>query len=201
MRNPFYSTFLGCFIISICLGLPYFIPCSKQFLSSHSRLDGLLLGVLSSVFLLLFIEIINWYRDKRLYGFIKGKYKRISIYQTNENDARGNNDTIYSELEYYKSIDWDIHLKYHYNGIYTGTAEYYNHSSSDNKKTLVSITLNLNTANRMIGEGSYKYISKNDFGIYSFHVDNDNHNRIILTYKNTIPSGLARGYEIWEKVK
>ena len=51
----------------------------------------------------------------------------------------------------------------------------------------------------MTGVGSYKYINTDDFGKYEFQIDDQNSNRIIVYYKNTIPSGLSEGYEIWEK--
>ena len=52
----------------------------------------------------------------------------------------------------------------------------------------------------MTGSGSYKYSNLDDFGKYEIHVDDEDNNRIIVNYKNTLPSGLAQGYEIWERM-
>jgi hypothetical protein len=63
-----------------------------------------------------------------------------------------------------------------------------------------------NTAVKLIftapitGSGNYKYEGKYDFGTYNFQIDPENENRILVFYQNTIPSGLAEGYEIWERV-
>ena len=83
--------------------------------------------------------------------------------------------------------------------------EYYDHKNGDWKnnsfvKMKARITINLNPANIMTGSGSYKYSNLDDFGKYEIHVDDDNNHRIIVNYKNTLPSGLAQGYEIWERM-
>ena len=118
-------------------------------------------------------------------------------------------DSIYHEMVYYKCTDtkYAIRLNYEFHGIYSGTAEYFFHDSYSGrwqdrviKKTKAFITLNLNSANRMTGTGSYKYDSVDDYGKFEFHINEQNKKELIVYYKNTIPSGLAEGYEIWEKV-
>ena len=99
-----------------------------------------------------------------------------------------------------------IKLKYLFHGIYSGTVEYYDHKKNNSKeshieKNTAKFTFNLNLGNKMIGTGSYKYIQTDDYGKYEFQVDEDDNNRIVVSYENTIPSGLANGYEIWEKTK
>lgn len=118
------------------------------------------------------------------------------------------NDSCYHELLYYNcnQVDYLIQLDYHYHGIYTGFVEYFDHEKGnwkENKmeKIKAKVTLNLNTANKMTGSGSYKYLNCDDFGRYEFQIDEQNPNRIIVSYCNTIPSGLAEGYEVWEKYK
>jgi hypothetical protein len=161
--------------------------------------------------------------DRKKYGFLKTKYFKQLITQVNEGRERSNNiqnresqerqngikfvnDSIYHELVYYSYdiIKYLTELKYHYHGIYTGTVEYLDHEKSDWRNGVIIkikalVTLNLNLANKMTGSGSYKYLDRNDFGKFEFQIDEQNLGRIIISYINTIPSGLAEGYEIWIK--
>jgi hypothetical protein len=174
--------------------------------------------------------------DRKKYGFIEGVYYRKAIYQVNENRLRGSeiptnrddidekrrermdlletkgerysDDSIYHELIYQKCTDikYSIRLSYKFQGMYSGTAEYFLHDSYSGRwqdrsiaKTKVAITLNINLGNKMTGEGSYKYVNKDDFGKYEFQIDDENSDRIIVYYRNTLPSGLSEGFEIWEK--
>ncbi len=210
--------------------------CSHYCFEFSSRIENVLLGVFSSAILLLFIELINYVIDKKKYGFIEGVFYRKAIYQVNDNRLRGSNipadilnnddkrnkrkeiletkgerysdDSIYHELIYQKcsEIKYTIKLQYKFQGIYSGTAEYFLHDSYDGRwqdrsisKTKAAITLNINLANVKTGEGSYKYINNDDFGRYEFQIDDQNPSRIIVYYRNTLPSGLSEGYEIWEK--
>ncbi|HEV8083571.1 MAG TPA: hypothetical protein VGP55_10235 [Chitinophagaceae bacterium] len=167
---------------------------------------------------------MNLLVDKWKYGFLKPQYRRKFITQKNDEGLRSSkisnkgqieasenvkflDDSFYHELKYYnwEQIDYFIKLKYHYHGIYTGTIEYMDHTKSDwrNNKIIkieALITFNLNLANKMTGVGSYKYFNRDDFGKFDFQIDEQNLNRIIAKYENTIPSGLSEGYEIWEKV-
>lgn len=121
-----------------------------------------------------------------------------------------NPDSRYCELVYYRcdEMKYEIHLHYKFHGIYTGTVEYFDHDKSPQGnwkervilKTKANVTLNLNLANKQVGSGSYKYQSKNDYGKLDFQVNNETNNEIVVSYKNTIPTGMAEGYEIWERV-
>jgi hypothetical protein len=200
------------------------------------RTENILLGIFSSAILLLIFELINYVMDRKKYGFIEGVYYRKAIYQVNENRLRGSeiptnrddidekrrermdlletkgerysDDSIYHELIYQKCTDikYSIRLSYKFQGMYSGTAEYFLHDSYSGRwqdrsiaKTKVAITLNINLGNKMTGEGSYKYVNKDDFGKYEFQIDDENSDRIIVYYRNTLPSGLSEGFEIWEK--
>jgi len=116
-------------------------------------------------------------------------------------------DSCYHRLDYYEcsKVEYRTLLEYQYHGIYKGYVEYYDHKNGDWKnnsfvKVKARITINLNPANKMTGSGSYKYSNLDDFGKYEIHVDDEDNNRIIVNYKNTLPSGLAQGYEIWERM-
>lgn len=237
IKNPYYFNFFWLTVVIIILWCFLFGPCLSTSLCFHinSRWENILLGILSSAFLLLFIEILNYKADKLKYGFLNGRYKKILITQKNDGGLRSSDipkeeldpitrktlreqkeinenikfqeDSCYHELLYYKceTETYLTELNYKYNGIYTGMVEYFNHSIGDwqqNNMTKISatITLNLNLANKMTGVGSYKYYDRDDFGKFEFQVDEQNKKRIIVSYVNTIPSGLSEGYEIWQKV-
>ena len=87
-------------------------------------------------------------------------------------------------------------MTYQGEGEYNGTATY--------KDGKVEITINLEKANPKIGKGIYQYNDKTDLGTYEIQVDRNDINKIYVSYSNVISSnsafsGLARGYEIWEK--
>lgn len=226
IKNPYYINFLWMSIALFILGFILLSTCcyGDYCFKFQSRTENILIGIFSSIFLLLFLEITNWIIDRQKYGFLHGKYKKVFITQINENRMRSSeidnasekeqtdkikfiNDSCYHELDYYDCdrISYFTNLKYHYHGIYTGYVEYFDHirgNWKENKmiKIKAKVTLNLNSANKMTGSGSYKYVHKNDFGKYEFQVDEENAERIIVNYRNTLPSGLAEGYEIWEKI-
>lgn len=223
-------TVLGAILLCSCR------YCGQYCFEFMPRTENILLGVLSSAILLLFIELINYVIDKKKYGFIEGVYYRKAIYQVNDNRLRGSeipkditgneqkrqkrmefaeakgerysDDSIYHELIYQKcaEIKYSIRLNYNFQGMYSGTAEYFRHDSYEGRwqdrnisKTKVAITLNINLANKKTGEGSYKYLNQDDFGKYEFQIDDENPNLLIVYYRNTLPNGLSEGYEIWER--
>jgi hypothetical protein len=213
MKNPYFNNIFWLIVlIFLAFFLPFFGRC---YFEINSTVENILTGVISSAILLLILEIINFINDKKKYGFISGKYRKVFIAQRNpngqrssvlgeefwrdENKKRIDDDSCYHELSFYDLPikKYITKLKYQYNGIYTGTVQYFGNTET---KVKAFVTLNLNLANRMIGMGSYKYARKDDFGKYEFQVDEENTRRIIVYYKNTIPSGLAEGYEIWEKI-
>jgi hypothetical protein len=225
MKNPYFTNFIWLSVIISVLAVILLCNCyccGKYCFEFLPRTENILLGVFSSAILLLFIEFINYVIDKKKYGFIEGVYYRKAIYQVNKDRLRGSeitagkidkgekysDDSVYHELIYQRCADikYSIRLSYKFQGMYTGTAEYFLHDSYEGRwqdrsiaKTKAAITLNINLGNKMTGVGSYKYINTDDFGKYEFQIDDQNSNRIIAYYKNTIPSGLSEGYEIWEK--
>ena len=234
IKNPYYFNLFGLGIIILVILFVLFGRLIFPSFYLNKLPEEILIGILSSATLLLIIEFMNFYSDRKRYSFLEGKYKRVSISEVNTNRLRGSEipigienveertkarekeeseknikykiDSCYHELDYYgfETIDYFIELKYKFNGIYTGYAEYYDDYKSCQRKNkiikiVVKITLNLNQANIMTGLGSYKYSGFDDLGKYDFQVDDENQNRIIVNYQNRIPSGLAGGYEIWER--
>lgn len=224
MRNPYYFNFSWLSAIIILLALFILDPCNCFSFQStiQARIENIFIGIFSSEILLLLIEFINFFIDKRKYGFLKSRYFKERITQVNKNRTRFEqvqnrtqeesentikfiNGSIYHDLTYYslESIKYFTDLKYHYHGIYTGTVEYYDKRDEVSGliiKTKAQITLTLNPANKMTGTGNFKYIDKDDFGKFEFLID-ENTDRIIVSYVNIIPSGLSEGYEIWAKAE
>jgi phage pi2 protein 07 len=108
--------------------------------------------------------------------------------------------TAYNEFQYGKGPGWNIELKYLNNGVYTGVAMYPKYRENEkNQKTDVIIRLRLST-DLSTGNGAYVYKEREDFGNYSFQISEMDSNKIIIQYKNVVPSGIAEGYEVWRKV-
>lgn len=226
MKNPYYINFIWLGVIILLLSGLLFCSCccSQYYFEFKPRTENILLGLLSSAYLLMFVEIINWIIDKNKFGFLNGKYKKTLITQVNQDGLRSNaiqdandrelkekvkyiSDTCYHRLDYYEcnKVEYRTILEYQYHGIYKGYVEYFDHKNGDWKnnsfvKVRAKITISLNLANKMTGTGSYKYSNQDDFGKYEIYVDDENNSRIIVNYENTLPSGLAKGYEIWERI-
>lgn len=192
--------------------------------------NDIIIGIFTTSLLLLGIEWMHYTRDKRRLGYLEGTYRKILItgvnderkrtedilLETREKTSKGSNikyinGSIYHELCYYE-IDKNEYLTtlfYEYNGKYTGTVEYIDHDFKYDKdkghaqmdikpKCKAAFSLIFNPPNT--GSGNYKYEGKYDFGTYNFQIDPENENKVLVFHQNTIPSGLAEGYEIWERV-
>ncbi|NCT74342.1 MAG: hypothetical protein GXC78_07435 [Chitinophagaceae bacterium] len=183
------------------------------------------ISTISASVLLLIFEIITFIKDRQNLGFLEGKFKRTYITQINNQSKSGKeisdrvkvekdsnikflDDYKYHELTFYEcdKTTWLIELNYKYGGVYSGTAEYYLHGKQSaydfpKPKTDVEINITLNNADLISGIGSYKYKMADDYGTYKIQVIDKTRNRILVYYQNIIPSGLAEGYEIWERLE
>jgi hypothetical protein len=203
------------------------ILCKTSILPKHATavLNEIVLASFSAAVLLLIFEIILFRRDQKELGCLEGRYIRKYITEINEDGKRSKNidpairrdeenrsnikfldDYKYHELKFYAcdTTDWLITLNYSFAGNYTGIAEYYLHGVKSphdfpKPKTNVEINLSLSSADKITGTGSYKYQTSQDYGIYRFQVVDKAHKKILVYYENILPSGLAEGYEIWEK--
>jgi hypothetical protein len=229
MKNPFYRNFIWLGIISAITGIVLFISCTYDcrecFVIISSLTQNIIIGFFSSSILLLLNELVNFFADRNKYGFLEGTYSRKIIadileLQPDINKKRTDEltsteieillkrgfepipDSKYIEIIGYREIgkEWRIKLKYLHNGTYEGIADYHAYWLTYGTKTTVRFTLTLNTSNITTGSGNYKYLDKDDYGIYSFYVNGEARNEILVTYYNTIPSGLAQGYEKWERI-
>ena len=214
-------------ITSLILFFPYGLcNCCEQLPTISVNI---LIGLFSSSILLLLNEFIQFISDKIKYGYLKGKYSRTIIAEDietsdivkNKNKKRAEDfkeeeemkelkekrrspipHSRYLELLGYREIgkDWRIKLKYLHHGIYEGIADYNKYWGNYGDVAKVKFTLTLNKSNTTTGSGNYKYIEQDDYGIYSFQVNANDKDEILVTYKNTIPSGLAEGYEKWRRI-
>jgi len=219
MKNPFYTNFLWLGITILLLLYLLFSTCScEDYCFSFSpRVEGLLIGILSAAALLFLAELVLFIRDKKRFGFLSGKYKRLKIYQLNKDKKQWDKneiievesgeqfeykaDSVYHRLMIYDSqiLTLKINLTYLFGGKYVGKADY-NEGSAD-------ITISLDTTNEMQGKGTYEYYTRKDgklpdIGKYEIQIQSNSqhHTTLFVYYKNTIPSGAAEGYEIWEKI-
>jgi hypothetical protein len=182
---------VGILIIS---GLALFvIDCPSQF---SDIIKEILIGIVSAIILLLLLEIRNAIKDRKVYGYLKGKYKRVDIFEI---DSEKKSDTKYKSMNFlYANVNSLITFHYKSDRKYEFEVEY--------KEGQVKAVVYLNEINPLEGKGTYQYRHKHescilpDMGEYFFSVDTFNPKKIYVHYKNSIPSGLAEGYEIWEKL-
>lgn len=219
MKNPYLFNLVWLSILVFVLMIILFCYCSASIIrieeNSHSQ--NILLNILAAALLISLQELILFFRDKKKNGLLTGNYKRISIFQINKDkkqwDAKTDSlllsdknveykqDSIYHRLKVYdeQAVSLKIRLKHLYMGRYVGKAEY-NEGSTD-------IAISLDTINTTQGKGTYSYYRRNDSnlpdnGTYEIQIENCKSSRVTLYvyYKNTIPTGAAEGYEIWEKI-
>jgi hypothetical protein len=153
-------------------------------------------GIFASSLVVMFLEIANWIRDRMKFAYLEGAYMRTAI--RNEEEKRNENDEKYTDImPEYSDVDPQIELRYRSKGQYNGSLSY--------KEGFAVFTLYLDPLNPLCGKGSYQYKEKKqgfkmpDIGSYEIQVDCLTKKRIYVRFKNTIPSGLAGGYEIWDK--
>lgn len=170
----------------------FFISCQSQY---SEILKDILVGIISALLLLLFIDIRESIKDKNIYGQLTGEYKRIDIFNA---DPTAVSDTKYSSMNLrYANVDSKIQFNYKGNRKYEFEADY----EEGRKKAIIY----LDQINPTEGSGVYQYSSKKnnytlpDMGYFKLQVDTINPNRLYVYHNNLIPSGLAQGYEIWEK--
>ena len=90
MKNPYYINFIWLGVIILFPGGLLFCSCycEQYCFEFKPRTENILPGILSSAFLLLLVEILNWIIDKKKYGYLNGKYKKSLITQVNPNGMR-----------------------------------------------------------------------------------------------------------------
>lgn len=231
MKNPYYINFAWLSAIAMMSGLLLFfsynsnISCNCVHLSTIW--EKIIIGLFYSSILLLLNELVQFISDQVNYGYLKGEYVRTiiadvieksdivknkkraeeldeeEIKQFEKRGLRPIPGSRYVEIFPYKEIgkDWRIKLKYLHHGTYEGIADYHRYWQGTGEVTKVKFTLTLNKSNLTTGSGNYKYIEQDDYGIYSFQVNANDKDEILVIYKNTIPSGLAEGYEKWKRIK
>ena len=176
-------------ITTVLFAAIIFAPCLKL----SNEFKNVVTGVFTSSLVVLIIELISLLHDLVNLSKLKGTYTRKEI--TNWDQASSEHKDITND--YIESnVNDSITLTYQGEGEYNGTATY--------KDGTVEITINLEKANPKIGKGIYQYYDKTDLGTYKIQVDRNDINKIYVSYLNVISSnsalsGLAHGYEIWEK--
>lgn len=186
MKQLYMSAILIFIIVATLLLLPIF---------KEHDLHSVFIAIFTSAAFGLLIELSNLFRDYFRLGYLCGKYNRIKFYNRNKNvSGIGYNDetTQYED----QNVQKEIILKYKGQGEYQGYAFY------PRGKKIFALTINQN--NIFSGNGTYQYETKNndsvtpDLGIFEFIVDRDKQ-RIYIEHENKLPSGNAKGIEIWER--
>lgn len=153
--------------------------------------ENILLGIGSSLILLILIEVRDLNRDKKQYGYLAGKYKREERY--NEDKTK----IIDSKWKLVTTND-NPNLEL----IYKGSREYYIPQIHYDEHWIATATIFLDATNTNRGSGIYQYTKKADsikvdFGEYNFFVDVIDNRRLYVFHQNYLPSGLSVGYEVW----
>lgn len=161
-------------------------------------LKNVFIGLISSLLLLILIEIRDLVRDANTFGKLAGKYRRTEIHQVDYDKKVDSKYNSMMEAYNKEGVETKITLQY------KGEREYYFEAEYFEGKVLAHFFIN--QTNPKIGKGHYQYLSKKekyiktmpDIGHYEIQVDETNPKKLYLFHHNLIPSGLADGYEVWE---
>ena len=141
------------------------------------------------------IELGNYFFDRRRFSYLIGPWKRTHFFNRNEqNTGTGYRD----ESEHYNSrVHPIVNLTYHEDGEYHGKVTY--------AKGEVEFIIYINKNNPLSGSGTYQYTMPKtqqeiaDLGYYDFIVDISK-SKIYISHQNKLPSGNAKGIEIWQRI-
>ena len=162
-----------------------------------STVENILIGILTSSFVVLFTETVTCLKNKSRYSFLNRDYKRLEIY--NKLDER-KYDKIYEDITpryNQENVSPSIKITHYGEGRFGGTAYY--------EEGKVEFEIFLDQTNPSFGSGTYQYLHKRkgfempDFGKWELIRDKVDKEKIYIYYKNIAPSGLAEGYEVWER--
>ncbi|MEP7230146.1 MAG: hypothetical protein ABI691_07830 [Ginsengibacter sp.] len=162
-----------------------------------STTENIFIGLLTSASVVLFLEIAMYLRSENRYAYFKGNFIRTDIY--NKLEERKNDKIYESIMPRYNSrlVSTLIKIKHSGEGRFIGIADY--------EEGSVEFEIFLDSINPSYGEGTYQYLHKHegylmpDFGTLKLIRDKVDLKRIYIYYNNIASSGLAEGYEIWEK--
>jgi hypothetical protein len=158
------------------------------------------LGIIASTVTIIILEVIDWFYDLAEFSYLKGKFSRIKIENGLDKRDEGTDRQYKDITNDYADVNSIIQMKYNGSGGYTGNLDY--------KEGHAKFIINLNKENKYLGHGIYFYLSKHeefeqcmpDQGRYEIVVEKSKPIRIYVYFNNLIPSKLASGYEIWEKL-
>jgi hypothetical protein len=177
---------------SLAAVILYFIfPDLLPSLSQNQNLTSFIISVLGSFFTVWVYELIATADKNKRYEYLVNEsrtFKRTSI---SELDEKGN--------YVHKDIGIGEKITLTQNGkTFEGQITYH-------PGMRARVTLELDAENVHVGKGIYKYINRNDLGVYDLIVEPELKNKIFIKYTNKISSNLpdsekVEGIEIWERV-
>ncbi len=163
--------------------------------------ENILLGLLSSLILVIIFGIIQSAKDYGKFGYLFGEFRRIRFFEQDFDSQ--SSDNAYKEcMGYYRTLRKQIRFVYKGSGVFIGIAEY--------SGGTVHFEICLDENNPSMGKGSYHYVTdkKNtralqnlDFGIYTLYKYTLNIDYVILYHENVVPSKRASGYELLQSTQ
>ncbi|MCX5806949.1 MAG: hypothetical protein NT010_12960 [Proteobacteria bacterium] len=191
-RTIIIALLLLAIVITVFLIKPYFLY--------YQPPKDFLVGLLSSSIVVLFIEAISYWRDLRRFSYLRGKFKRVEIYNKIKPDRATKDGKDYEDMTtryVAEKVCPLIKIRHLGEGRFTGSAHY--------EEGKVKFDLLLDALNPAHGFGAYQYTVKKpgyplpDFGKYELFRDKLNDDRVYVYYENIAPTKRAEGYEVWEK--
>lgn len=178
----------------VALALLLVLLCLSEKITLMELMNDLLIGIFSSLVLLIFLEVRASKQDDTDYGYLAGKYKRLSRYHAND-DKKVDSKWVLVDTS---KDNPDIEL------IYKGNREYEIPKINYDIQWYAKGSITLEPSNSKRGTGVYHYTKKHesieaDFGTYELFVDSIDPDRIYIFHQNYLPSGLSIGYEIFIK--
>ncbi|MBL7888806.1 MAG: hypothetical protein JNL24_04605 [Bacteroidia bacterium] len=161
---------------------------------SNPAISNITLALFSSGLFAFFIEFGFHIADRRRFSYMKGKWERTHFF--NRNGQSYDNGYKDESTEYSSRVIKEISLTYHEDGEYHGKV-FYDEGPAE-------FIIYLNKSNPLSGSGTYQYLETKsqkktaDIGYFDFIVDLSK-NKIHISHENKLPSGTAKGTEIWQR--
>lgn len=167
-----------------------------SFYISYPELDNLMFALVSSGLFAILVEIGFLLNDRKRFSYLQGNWIRAKIKFRNESQS-GDGYLDITKRYIDGKIDPNITLSYHGDGEYNGKAEY--------EEGTKWFTLTIDKNNVLSGKGTYQYEKQKsqqdvpDLGYFEFIIDR-NKKGIYISHENRLPSGTAKGIEVWKKL-
>ena len=149
-----------------------------DYLDMVTVIIDLLIGLISTLILLILIEKRDSKRDRLEYGYLHGHYKRLDRY----NEAPNNPNTKWALVQHSDSPEMEM--------IYKGNREYEIPSINYDSQWFAKATIVMDSSKKT-GTGIFHYTKlassiREDFGTYQLYVDSIDENKIYIFHRTQI---------------